>query len=84
MDLKKRGLKAPKLMTADGNSGVWGALSEVWPEAREQRCWNHKIVNVLDQLPKKLQDEGRELLTKIPYASTHPSCCWMSTRRIDS
>jgi transposase-like protein len=69
-DLKKRGLKAPKLMIADGNSGVWGALSEVWPEVGEQRCWNHKIVNVLDQLPKKLQAEGRELLTRIPYAPT--------------
>ncbi len=69
-DLKRRGLKAPKLMTADGNSGVWGALSEVWPETKEQRCWNHKIVNVLDQLPKKLQAEGREMLTKIPYAPT--------------
>jgi putative transposase len=69
-DLKRRGLKAPKLMIGDGNSGVWGALSEVWPETKEQRCWNHKMVNVLDQLPKKLQAEGRELLTKIPYAST--------------
>jgi len=69
-DLKRRGLKAPKLAIADGNTGVWAALSEVWPEGREQRCWNHKIINVLDQLPKKLQAEGRELLTKIPYAST--------------
>jgi len=69
-DLKGRGLKAPKLAIADGNAGVWAALSEVWPESREQRCWNHKIVNVLDQLPKKLQAEARELLTKIPYAST--------------
>jgi len=57
-DLKMRGLKAPKLMTADGNSGVWGALSEVWPQAGEQRCWNHKIVNVLDQLPKKTPGRG--------------------------
>jgi transposase-like protein len=69
-DLKRRGLKVPKLMIADGNSGVWGALSEVWPEVSEQRCWNHKIVNVLDQLPKKLQAEGRQLLTRIPYAPT--------------
>jgi transposase-like protein len=69
-DLKKRGLKGPKLMIAYGNSGVWGALSEVWPEVSEQRCWKHKIVNVLDQLPKKLQAEGRQLLTRIPYAPT--------------
>ena len=68
-DLKKRGLKAPKLMIADGNRAS-GGQSEVLPEAREQRCWNHKIVNVLDKLPKKLQGEGRELLTRIPYAET--------------
>jgi putative transposase len=37
---------------------------------QEQRCWNHKIINVLDTLPKKQQSEARELLRKIPYAST--------------
>ena len=69
-DLKDRGLEAPKLFMADGAAAAWSAVSEVWPEAREQRCWNHKIVNVLDQLPKKLQDAARELLCQIPYAPT--------------
>jgi transposase-like protein len=68
--LKERGLEAPKLVVADGSAAAWAAVAEVWPEAREQRCWNHKIVNVLDQLPKKLQAGARELLTRIPYAST--------------
>lgn len=69
-DLRDRGLSAPKLFVADGDLGVWAALSQVWPETREQRCWNHKIVNVLDQLPKKLQAQAREILCQIPYAPT--------------
>ncbi len=69
-DLKRRGLEPPKLMVADGAAGAWAACGEVWPEAREQRCWNHKIVNVLDALPKKVQAMGRELLCAIPYADT--------------
>ena len=45
-------------------------MATVFPAAEEQRCWNHRIVNVLDTLPEKLQGEGRALLTKIPYAET--------------
>ena len=65
-----RGLRAPRLVIADGHLGIWGAVTTVFPEVDEQRCWNHRIVNVLDTLPKKLQGEGRALLTKIPYAET--------------
>ena len=54
-DLKARGLKAPRLLMADGNAAIWGAAREVWPEAEEQRCWNHKLRNVLDRLPKREQ-----------------------------
>lgn len=69
-DLKRRGLRAPKLVIGDGHLGIWGALTAVFPEVAEQRCWNHRILNVLDKLPKKLQAEARSLLTKIPYAET--------------
>lgn len=69
-DLKNRGLNVPKLLVADGNAGVWAAAVELWPSIAEQRCWNHKIVNVLDKLPKKVQAEASELLTAIPYAPT--------------
>ncbi|NUP89407.1 MAG: transposase [Candidatus Sumerlaeia bacterium] len=37
---------------ADGCAGAWAAAREIWPEAREQRCWNHKTMNVFDALPK--------------------------------
>jgi putative transposase len=69
-DLKTRGLGVPKLMVADGAAGAWAAASAVWPESREQRCWNHKIVNVLDALPKLMQAMARELLCAIPYAKS--------------
>jgi putative transposase len=69
-DLRARGMSAPRLVIADGHLGIWAALSQVPTEVAEQRCWNHKIVNVLDTLPKKLQAEARELLCRIPYANT--------------
>ncbi len=69
-DLKARGLRAPRLLIADGHLGIWGAVRTVFPTVREQRCWNHRLVNVLDTLRKKLQAEARALLTKIPYAET--------------
>jgi putative transposase len=69
-DLKRRGLPAPKLVVGDGHLGIWGALAAVFPEAQEQRCWNHRILNILDKLPLKRQAEARTLLTKIPYAET--------------
>jgi putative transposase len=42
----------------------------VFPTVSEQRRWNHRLVNMLDTLPKTLQAEARALLTKIPYAAT--------------
>ena len=66
--LKARGLGVPKLLVADGNLGIWAAARQVWPEAAEQRCWNHKIVNVLDRLPKREQEAAKRLLRKIAYA----------------
>ena len=69
-DLKRRGLAAPKLVIGDGHLGIWGALAAVFPEAKEQRCWNHRLLNVLDKLPLTRQAEARSLLTKIPYAKT--------------
>ena len=54
-DIKRRGLSCPRLVVGDGHLGIWGALRNVYPQAAEQRCWNHKIVNVLAKLPKRQQ-----------------------------
>ena len=69
-DLIARGLEAPRVVVADGAAGAWAAAGAVWPHAREQRCWNHKLVNVIDQLPPKLRGAAREQLCRIPYART--------------
>src|SRR5438445_9782013 len=69
-DLKRRGLTAPKLVVGDGHPGIWGALAAVFPEAKEQRCGNHRLLKVLDKLPLTRQAEARSLLTKLPYAET--------------
>jgi len=69
-DLKARGLGVPRLLVADGNPAIWGAVRTVWPETAEQRCWNHKMRNVLDRLPKREQPEAKELLRAVVYAPT--------------
>jgi putative transposase len=71
-DLRQRGMNCPRAATGDGNLGFWGALANVYPEALEQRCWNHKIVNVLDKLPRKVQPQAKRQLTDIAYAESRP------------
>ena len=67
--LKGRSLNCPRLVVGDGHLGIWGALSEVFPDALEQRCWNHKVRNVLDKLPKKVQGEAKIELQGIVYSA---------------
>ena len=73
-DLERRGLKAPKLVIADGNLGIWAAIAEVYPEVKEQRCWNHKIMNVLDNFPRKVQPEAKEYLMRMVNAESLAEC----------
>lgn len=72
--LTKRGLRLGRLTIADGHLGIWSALGELHPEGKEQRCWNHKIRNVLDCFPKRLRAEAAEQLKPIPYAETLAEC----------
>ena len=69
-DMRRRGLEWPRLVIGDGHLGIWGALRNVYPQAAEQRCWNHKILNVLDRLPKRQQDQAKLMVRTIPYAQT--------------
>lgn len=68
--LRRRGMRAPVVAVGDGALGFWAALRDVWPETREQRCWVHRIANVLDKLPKRLQRKAKEALHEILYAET--------------
>jgi transposase-like protein len=69
-DLKARGLRAPALAVGDGALGFWKAVGEVWPQTREQRCWVHRLANVLDKLPKRLQAKAKRGLHEIMNAET--------------
>jgi len=69
-DLKQRGLKTPRLVVGDGHLGIWGGIREIYPQSSQQRCWNHRIVNLVDRVPKKKQEEARDLLKQIPYADS--------------
>jgi transposase-like protein len=64
-DCKRRGMRAPVLAVGDGALGFWSALREVFPETREQRCWFHKIGNVLAALPKSAHPGAKKALAQI-------------------
>jgi putative transposase len=67
-DLKARGLNEPCLVIGDGALGTWAALRDVFPAARKQTCWVHKIARVLDALPKRLQPRAKGMLHEIMEA----------------
>ena len=60
----------PRLVIGDGHLGIWGALRNVYPQAEEQRCWKHRIVNLLTKLPKRVHKPALLILRQIPYAET--------------
>jgi len=68
--LKERGMNCPRGVVGDGNLGIWGALSNVYPAALEQRCWNHKVLNVLDKLPKKVKLKAKRQLQSVVYSES--------------
>jgi transposase-like protein len=66
-----RGMVAPVLAVGDGALGFWSALREVFPATREQRCWFHKIANVLAAMPKSAHPGAKKALTEIWNAENH-------------
>ena len=72
-DAKRRGMRAPVLAMGDGALGFWSALREVFPTTREQRCWFHKIANVLAALPKSAHP-GASPCRATPKGQTFISC----------
>ncbi|CAF2092324.1 unnamed protein product [Rotaria magnacalcarata] len=69
-DLKHRGLQAPNLAVGDGAMGFWSALTKVYPQTRQQRCWFHKMGNVLNKAPKAIQPAVKSALQQIWMAKT--------------
>ncbi|MCP4384717.1 MAG: IS256 family transposase [Hyphomicrobiales bacterium] len=71
VDLKARGLAVPpELAVGDGALGFWKALDEVFPGSRHQRCWVHKVANVLNHFPKSMQPGVTADLREISHAET--------------
>ncbi|GAB7549369.1 IS256 family transposase [Cupriavidus sp. 8B] len=71
LDLKSRGLQAgPLAAVGDGAMGFWAALEEVFPATRTQRCWFHKMGNVLNALPKSQHGRAKADLQAIWMAAT--------------
>ena len=62
---KRRGMRAPVLAVGDGALGFWAAVRTVFPDTKEQRCWFHKIANVLNVLPKSAQPNAKAALAQI-------------------
>ena len=62
---KRRGMRAPVLAIGDGALGFWKAIREVFPETKEQRCWWHKMGNVLNALPTSAQPAAKAALAEI-------------------
>ena len=69
-DLKRRGMRPPVVAVGDGALGFWAAVRDVWPKTREQRDWFHKLGNILDKLPKRLQPRVKAALHEVMYAET--------------
>jgi len=63
-------VKSVRLFVGDGNLGLWAAVGEVYPHAREQLCWNHKMLNVIDAVSQKEQVEVRKYLSAMMYAES--------------
>ena len=72
--LRDRGLDAPLLACGDGALGLWAALSEIFPSTRHQRCWNHRVLNVIDKIPKRLWPDVRQRLREVWDAPSRSEC----------
>jgi transposase-like protein len=71
VEVKRRGLTiAPELAVGDGALGFWTALDEIYPGTRHQRCWVHKIANVLNKVPRSVQAAMKADLREVPGAPT--------------
>ena len=71
LDVRHRGLKKPpKLAICDGALGFQNAVDQVWGELKIQRCWFHKMGNVLDKLPECVQSKAKRMLQNMYLADT--------------
>src|SRR4051812_2115076 len=63
-------MRAPVVAVGDGALGFWAAVRDVWPKTRAQRGSFHKLGNILDKLPRRLQPRAKAALHEVMYAET--------------
>jgi transposase-like protein len=69
-DLYRRGLTAEglELIATDGGKGLLAALPFVYPQIPLQRCWAHKVINILDRVRKAHREAMKKDLHRISHA----------------
>ncbi len=84
-DLYRRGLTGEGLdmICADGGAGLLAALPTVLPNIPVQRCWAHKIRNVLDKVRKADQPAVKRALHKVMNAPNAPAARAAARRLAD-
>jgi putative transposase len=81
-DCFKRGLNEPACWIGDGSLGLWAAIDAQSPHAAQQRCTNHKTMNVVDKLPKSERPEAIQRLRAIWQADSEKAARQLAERFI--
>jgi len=73
-DLYRRGLEGRplQLVVTDGCPGLAAAIQTVYPEAKHQRCWVHKMRNILERVRKRDYDAVKRAAQAIYLAGSRP------------
>lgn len=81
-DLYARGLTGEGIeqITIDGCAGLRAAIETVYPRIRVQRCWAHKVRNVLNYARIEDQKEMKRGLQGIYEAATRWCACQAAVR----
>jgi len=81
-DLYRRGLTGEGVVqiTTDGGPGLLAALPLVYPRIPVQRCWAHKVRNVLDKIREKDKPAIRKELRRIYQAPNRYKACEAALR----
>ena len=85
-DLWRRGLTGDglEMICADGGQGLIAALPVVYPAIPLQRCWAHKIRNILDKVRKADRDAVKASLHAVMNAPNRPKALSAARRFADT
>jgi putative transposase len=81
-DCRKRGMNPPVCWIADGALGLWAAVNEHSRDLAQQRCTNHKMMNVMDKLPKAERPDAIQRLRAVWQATSEEKAPKLADRLI--